>query len=131
MTNSKIVPFYDGKIWTTLTLTQDAHGVTSPGIVGHFHENDDGKINVGLRRDDLRDYWVANPFKNATIITGDNVCSYRKSALAASSAWKEATGEAPYKVVISDVENVLSYAILDEGYETLGYVNFKMEVVCF
>jgi hypothetical protein len=65
MTTSKTINFYDGKNWTTLTLIQDAHGITSPGIVGHFHENADGKLNVGLRRDDLRDYWITNPFVGA------------------------------------------------------------------
>ena len=57
-----IINFYDGIKWTTVNLLLTPHGVTCKGIVGCFKVNVDGKLNVGILRNDLRPYYITNPF---------------------------------------------------------------------
>jgi hypothetical protein len=62
VTMNAIINFYDGSQWTTVNLINTSYGVTTKGIVGAFPTDVDGRLNVGILRYDLRDYYITNPF---------------------------------------------------------------------
>lgn len=60
---TKTINFFDGSSWTLVQLEKTPYGVTCPNIVGAFPVNVDGRLNVGILRNDLQDYYIRNPFK--------------------------------------------------------------------